>query len=881
MSNSGSSAIPQDQPGDQISPEPLLRTKLFIPPLRPNQVVRPRLIELLDKGLDRPLILVSAPAGYGKTTLLAGWLRQASIRSAWLSLDKRDNDPLHFLQYFLSALHQLTPLVGVDLLGMLQGIQPPPFEALLSLVINEIDKNALPCVLVLDDFHLIEAQPILEMLTFLLEHMPAQMHLVLLSRADPPLPLARLRARDQLLNIRLDPLRFTSDEISLFLNGVLGLKLTPPDIAALEKRTEGWIAGLQLAALSMQNSPDVHSFVTAFTGSHYYIMDYLTEEVLKQQSPAVSSFLLQTSILESMCAPLCSAVVAADQAAPVDSQSMLETLEGLNLFLIALDGERRWYRYHHLFSDLLSRRLEHQYPHLLPELHRRASEWYEQNEFIPEAIQHALEAGDLDRLACLVEQKGCYLLMTGEVQTLLGWIDSIGVHAQDRPWLAIQKAWALTLAGQLEQVDRALQEAERQVSSHTEASDYATMLGTIAADRSFLANYQGDMSLAVDFARLALQNLPDPDPPESDPLSLSMRSVANLILGELHWVEGDLEGASQVYAEAIRSSRAAGDIPMLISNTENLADILLELGQLQRADRLYAEILQVALRPDGRRLPAVGSVYARLSRVYYLWDDLPAAGRYARQCLELGRLWGNSISQVEAGLMLSQAEYALGNGEAARQALQSAEQLAGECRYSPRLAASTNASLMRLWLAHGEPERASAYLSKVGLSAGSLAENTDIPYLREPEYLLLLRLFLAGAEYDNALALAERLLRKPEADGRIAIQIEVLVLQALAFQAKKELPQALAALERAIRLAQPEGCRRVFLDEGKPLAKLLALYQSKQTAPGFAAELLSRMHLHLAPDQPAAQPLIEPLSLREQEVLAADRSRAFEPGDCQ
>jgi ATP/maltotriose-dependent transcriptional regulator MalT len=865
VSNTSSSPVPQELEIDQLSleqSEPLLRTKLFIPQVRSNQISRPRLFELLEGSLDKALILVSAPAGYGKTTLLSNWLRETRIPSAWLSLDKRDNDPVHFLQYFLSALHQIVPTVGLDLLDMLHGIQPPPFEALLSLVVNDIDQHPVPCVLVLDDFHVIEAQPILEMLCFLLDHMPHQMRLVLLSRTDPPLPLSRLRVRDQLLDVRLDQLRFTRDEIAVFLNGVMGLELTAPDIAAMEVRTEGWIAGLQLAALSMQSCRDVHGFVSAFTGSHYYIMDYLAEEVLRFQPQAVSTFLLQTSILDSMCASLCHAVVAENTTGPADSQARLETLEQMNLFLIPLDAERRWYRYHHLFADVLRRRLEHQYPDQLPELHQRASKWYEQNNFLPEAIQHALEAGDLDRAACLVEQNGCYLLMSGEVHTLLGWIEALGAPARVCPMLAIQKAWALTLAGSLDQVDRALQEAERLVLPAEGAPDFKTLLGTIAADRAFLASYQGDISLAVDFARQALEFLPD-----NEPLPQSMRSVANLILAEAGWMDGNLQQAGQIYAEAIRNCQAASDIPMLITNKANLADILFEQGQLEQAARIYSEILQIALRPDGRRSPSVANVYAKLSGLAYECNDLAAAARAARQCIAICQLWGNAGLHAEACIILARVEYALGNLESAQNALRLAERLVDECRLSPRQTGWLQSALARLWLSQGNPERAADFLLNRGLSIESTKDDIEIPYLRGPEYLLLVRLSLQREEYDHALALSRRLLQKFEAGGRMGLVIEVLVLQALAFQAKKDLPQALAILARAISLAQPEGYRRVFLDEGKPLARLLALFISQRTEAGYAAELLSQIRVDPGQVQPPSQSLIEPLSLRELEVL--------------
>jgi LuxR family maltose regulon positive regulatory protein len=591
-------------------------------------------------------------------------------------------------------------------------------------------------------------------------------------------------------------------------------------------------------------------------------MDYLAEEVLKQLPDKLSIFLLQTSILDRMCAPLCNAVVEVNAIEPVESQVMLETLDQMNLFVIPLDGERRWYRYHHLFTDVLNRRLEHKYPHQLPDLHRHASKWYEQNEFIPEAIQHALDAGDLDRAAQLVEQNGCFLLMSGEVYTLLDWIAAIGARARGCPWLAIQKAWALTLAGRLDQVDHALQDAERLVSSLEQASDLKTMLGTIAADRAFFASYQGDIRQAVDFAQQALENLPD-----SDPLSLSMRSVANLILGEACWMRGSLDEAQQIYTEAVRNSQATSDIPMLINNNANLADILLERGQLHQAAGIYSDILQIALRPDGRRLPSVARAYAKLGSIYYEWNQLDAAARYAHQCIELCQLWGNIGLQAEACLQLSRVEYVQGTLEIAKNTMRLADQLIDECQVSPRLSLWLKFSLARLWFDQGNLERLSSFLLKNGLTSECIQDDIEIPYLRETEYLLLLRFLLVRREYDVALALSRRLLQKPEADGRMGMVIEVLVLQALAFQAKKDLSHALAVLEKALSQAGPEGYRRVFLDQGKPMAKLLALAKSQRIEAGFAAELLSQMQLDPGQDPSAPQSLVEPLSLRELEVL--------------
>ena len=438
----------------------LLATKLHLPP--PSQILvnRHRLTETLTKNPRCNLTLVCAPAGYGKTTLISNWLHETRILSAWLSLDEGDNDPVRFLQYFVAALHKIIPSIQPDLLGILQEKQASPFITLLNIIINEIDRHAEHFVLVLDDFHAIQAQPVLEIIAYLLDHMPAVMHLVLLTRTDPPLPISRLRVRNQLVEIRADQLRFTRDEIVSFLTEAMGLGLSPEDITAMEARTEGWIAGLQLAAVSMQGIPDVHGFVSAFTGSHYYIMDYLTEEVLKRLPEKVSLFLLQTSILERMNGPLCEAVVEPGVIEDSNGQAMLEDLEHLNLFLIPLDDERRWYRYHHLFADVLNRRLERSYPHQPAELHRRVSRWYEQNGFIPEAIQHSLAAGDQDQAIRLIEQNGVLLLIRGEVITLLKWIDAVESRSQTNPWLYIFKAWAFALSGNLDQVNGMLRNAE-------------------------------------------------------------------------------------------------------------------------------------------------------------------------------------------------------------------------------------------------------------------------------------------------------------------------------------------------------------------------------------------------------------------------------------
>jgi LuxR family transcriptional regulator, maltose regulon positive regulatory protein len=838
---------------------PLLATKFYFPPGRQNLVSRSRLIERLQQGLQCPLTLVSAPAGYGKTTLMSEWRAGVgrSIPTAWLSLDTNDDDPARFLTCLIGALETLEPGRCEAALALLQSPQPPSGQSILTVLLNELGQSDEPFVLVLDDYHFVTAQPVHEALTFILEHQPPQMHLVLLTRTDPPLPLARLRVRNQLVDIRADHLRFTPDEIAVFLNQVMGLKLSADDIAAMEARTEGWIAGLQLAALSMQGCPDIHSFVSAFTGSHYYIMDYLAEEVLKLQPESVRSFLLETSILDRLCGPLCDAVVEVDKTQPVEGQAMLEALEHMNLFLMPLDDKRRWYRYHHLFADVLNRRLEHLFPHQLPELHRRASQWYELNGFIPEATHHALMAGDQRRVAQLVEQNGCTLIMRGEVVTLLKWIEAVESYSQTHPWLAIQKAWALSLTGRLDQVEQTLQPAERLISSLEPTLEVRIMLGTIAAARAYSANMQGEARLAADFARQALEYLPD-----NDPFPQSLRSVATAALGDASWITGNVEEARLAYTEAVRIGQAADNIHMVIIANSNLAHILIELGRLHQAARIYSETLQMATRPDGQRSPLADGIYVGLSRVSYEWNHLEVAAQYTHRCIALCRQWENYDLLVVGYVMLARLEHVQGNPDQAQEAMRAAEQLASECRLSSRRSTWVETALARLWMAQGNLDRPSHLVRESGITIAD-----DIPYLREPEYLILLRVLLAQGDHDAALALSERLLRPTEATHRMGQVIEILVLQALALQGKKELAQALVALERALSLAQPEGYVRTFLDEGEPMAKLLYQAKSHRMGIGYAAELLSAMDEATGITQPPAQLLIEPLSLRELEVL--------------
>jgi LuxR family maltose regulon positive regulatory protein len=835
----------------------LLAPKLYTPPPCQILVLRPRLTAALSKALTSSLTLVSAPAGYGKTTLVSSWLCEASIPSAWLSLDGGDNDPVRFLLYFITTLNKIIPTIQSDLLGVLQEKQPDPFKALLNIIINEIAGHTTPFVLVLDDFHTIYAQPILEMITHLLDHMPPRMHLVLISRTDPPLPLSRLRVCSKLAEIRADQLRFTREEIATYLNEALGLRLSSGDIAALESRTEGWIAGLQLASIAMQGGKDVHRFVSEFTGSHHYIMDYLAEEVLKRLPEKVRKFILQTSILTSMCGSLCDAVVEPGDASLENGQAMLEVLEAMNLFVIPLDDRRQWYRYHHLFADVVALRLKHLFPQQLPKLHHRASHWYEQNGMISEATHHAIMAGNQARAAQLVEQNGCSLLMRGEGFTLLKWVESVAPYTQTHPWLSILKSWGLALTGNLDQVEPTLRMAEGLFSPLSPAIEAKIMLGSIAAVRAYMANVHGEAQHAADNAHKALEYLP-----VSNDFSCSMRSLATSIHGDASWINGDLEEARNAYLEAVQISEAAGNIYMTMIAKSNLANVLTEQGELHQAARIYAETLQNAHYPDGQELPMADRLFAGLGSISYEWNHLEDADQHIQRCIELCKQWGNTNLLAKSYVSLAWLEQARSNFIKAQEAMRAAELMLNERRLSPRQSSVAQLALAHWWIIRGSQERASLLIQRLGLNV-----DDELPSAREPEYLLLLRLLLAQGEYDAALSLAERMLHKAEAGKRAGRVIELLVLQALISQKKKDIDQALEVLGKALSLAQPEGYVRIFLDEGEPMVKLLFQAKAHRIGLGYASELLSALGEVFITELPPAQLLIEPLTLRELEVL--------------
>lgn len=869
---------------------PILSTKLYIPPLRPNLTPRPRLIERLNRGLRQApgVTLISAPAGFGKTTLVNEWLRQSDLCAAWLSLDETDNDPVRFLTYLVAALQQIGHTIGQIGQGIVQTPHSAPTEAMLTVLINEIAATSTPFVLVLDDYHVIKAQSIHHALTFLLEHLPPHtgpggqcqgMHMVITCRADPPLPLARWRGRGQLTELREADLRFTSEEAAAFFNRISGLNLSAAQVKALVNRTEGWITGLHLAALSMQGHDDLTGFINGFTGSHRYILDYLTDEVLSRQPEEVQGFLLRTSILDRLSGPLCDAVVvrgAGEQRSrgendlsapppdssapwpvgpPASSQEILEYLESANLFLISLDDERHWYRYHHLFADLLRHRLRRNSPGQLPALHRRASEWYEQNGLPAEAIGHALAAADFERAAALIEQSAREVLTRGEIAMLLSWLDNLPDElAHSRPRLRIFNAWARAMTGQPDAAESYLQDI-----------DSEGLQGEVAAVRAYMAFLQQD-SCAIELSRQALEHLPKQNS--------FMRSIMAMRLGTAYyWALGDPVAAMRSLTEAISLGQAAGDSYLVLMATSTLGQAQQMRGQLYQAAETYRQALQLATRSSaqgegrgrgsGHPPPFAGLAHIGLAGLLYEWNDLDEAQRHAQEGIRLGER-GQSVDVLQGGcsyLTLAQVYQARGEVDNALEMMRKAEQFAQSHNqaYVIALAAALRA---RLWLVQGNVTAASRWAQERGLSA-----NDELSYARETEYITLARVLLAQGQAGEALGLLARLLEAAQAAERMGSTIKVLALQALTFEAQGDVDRAVSALEQALCLAEPESYIRTFVDEGWPMAALLRQALSQGLAPSYTSRLLAALGESAGPASPVAQPLIEPLSERELEVL--------------
>jgi len=831
--------------------------------------------------LGGKLTLVSAPAGFGKTTLLSTWLDASSSRAAvWLSLDVADNDPARFWRYFITAVDQLQPGSGETALVLLNSPQAPPMEAILTTLLNEVADLNADAVLILDDYHSVESHAVHEALTFLIEHLPSRIHLIISTRADPPLPLARLRARGEMTELRAADLRFTPEEAAAFLNQVMDLKLAAEDMADLETRTEGWVAGLQMAALAMHGHADVSAFIAAFTGSNRHVVDYLSEEVLGRQAEAVRTFLFETSILDRMCGALCDAVTYKD-----NSQEILEYLEHANLFVIPLDEERRWYRYHHLFTDVLRQQLRETDAELLPELHRRASVWFERQNLAVEAVHHALESHDFERAATLIEDIGLSVMLPGQGHTLLGWLDRLpDALVRSRPALCIVHAGALMFANESEAAEARLDDAESGLRPDTPADQANIILGRVAAVRGNLARISGDLASCVTLSRRALDLLPETE---------FMWVVARLNAAYEYLVSGDVTPTTErLVAEVIAPVRATGNPLTILRCIINLARLELLQGCLRQAAATFEEAARVSSGPAGREV-LVGNpaYYFGMSDLLREWNDLDGAQRHLEQGMNLvtGMPTVDADVVVHGFITLARLHQARGEYGAAIATLEDLLHLAYQRTFFAPLVARGVAAKARVQIAQGDLASAIDWMEENGLCA------QDEPgYLHEDEYLTLARVLVAqgrrnpiGLYLDDALHLLDRLLRSAEVGERTRSVIEILDLQALAMHAWSEAGGAFAVLERALTLAEPEGYVRVFVDEGVPMKAVLSgLLKVRRKADrgtqhlpslGYIRRLLAALESPhtstesfapggYAPGQDQAP--LDPLTAREREVLA-------------
>jgi len=712
------------------------------------------------------MTLICAPAGFGKTTLISEWIAGWDRPAAWLSLDGGDNDPTRFVAYLVAALQTVAPNIGEGVLGLLQSPQPPPTQSILTALLNEISAIPNDFVLVLDDYHVIDARAVDDALAFLIEHLPPRMHLVVATREDPNLPLSRLRVRGQLSELRATDLRFAPTEAAEFLRGVMGLELSEEDIGALETRTEGWIAGLQLAALSMRGREDVPNFIRAFAGDNRYILDYLVEEVLQRQPERVRSFLLQTSILDRLSGPLCDAVT--DQE---EGNARLETLERGNLFVVPLDDKRHCYRYHHLFADVLSAHLMAEQPDQVSTLHRRASEWYEHNGSAADAIRHALAAEDFVRAAGLVELAVPAMRRSRQEATLLGWLKALPdevVHV--RPVLSVDYAGALLQGGELEGVDARLQDAERWLDTTADLrarpdvpaaamvvvdeEEFRRLPGAIAVLRAGQALARGDVPETVTYARRALDLVPEDD--------YFRRGAAAALLGLASWARGDLEAAHRSYADGMASLQKAGNISDAVGGALALADIRIAQGRLRKAMRTYERALQLATEQGDPVMRGTADMYVGMSELHRERDDLHAATQHLLRSKEQGEHTGFPQNPYRWRVAMARILEAQGDLDGALDLLHEAERLyVSDFFPNVRPIAALKA---RMWVAQGRLGEALGWAREQGLSA-----HDDLGYLREFEHSTLARVLLARYKSDReehsiheAIGLLERLLQAAE-----------------------------------------------------------------------------------------------------------------------
>lgn len=819
---------------------PILATKLYVPLPRSKVVLRTRLISRLNESMQSKLTLVSASAGFGKTTLVSEWADQCVHPVTWLSLDKEHSDYVCFLTYLITALQKIKADIGEGVLKVLQSPQLPPVKSILISLLNEITTIPDSFVLVLDDYHLTDSKEVDNVLTFLLEHIPPKMHLVIATREDPHLPLARLRGQGQLTELRVIDLRFTSSESVEFLDRVMGLEISSENIMLLTMRTEGWVAGLQLAAISMQRNEDTSGFIDSFTGSHHFVLDYLIEEVLNQQSESVQIFLLCTSILDRMCGSLCDSVLLSSSSS---GQETLEFLEQSNMFIIPLDNERHWFRYHHLFAELLRHRLSQSDVLLrgdrsVTELHICASEWYENNGLGMEAFHHSAAANDIDRSLRLIEEKGVAIHSHGAVASVLNWLKSLPKTVMDKnPLLWISYASVSLGFGQISGVEQKLKAAEAALEDVGSNENSRDMTGRIATMRAILGVTQYDTETMKTQSLRALEYL--------HPENLSSRTTAAWTLGQAYEQSGDHSAARNTYNDALSIGQTSGNVVFTILAMEGLGYMEEVENKLHLAVQTYQKILKLV---GDQPLPVLSDVYLGLARIFYQWNDMDSALQYANSSIELARLFENTIDRfIVCEIFLSNLKLASGDIDAAASLLAETSRSVQQNNFIHRIPEVSAQQVLTL-IKQGDLE-----------AAAEIADKHKLPISQA-------RIYLASGNASGALAILEPLDQKLEGRDWDHEKLNVMVVKSIALNIQGEKDEAFQVLVSVLTLTEPEGFIRIFIDEGFPMFRLLSEAAAKGIMPDYTKKLVAVFKAEKQQNE-NLQPLIEPLSQRELEVL--------------
>ncbi len=797
----------------------LLKTRLYIPATRPELISRPRLIDRLNEGLNHRLILIAAPAGYGKTTLLGNWVAQCGGAVAWLSLDEADNDPVRFLTYLIAAVQTIEAQFGQDIMTGLRSPQPPALEDWLPVLVNQLDSIGQPFVLILDDYHLITSPAIHQILAFLLDHQPPQMRLAIATRKDPPLPLSRLRARRQLIELRQADLRFTTAETMAFLQQEMGVTLAVEDVAALAGRTEGWIAGLQMAALSLRDKADVSRLIAAFGGSHEYIVDYFAGEVLARQPESLKAFLLRTSILDHMCGELCEAVTGQS-----DGQHTLEQLQHANLFVVPLDNERGWYRYHHLFRELLRKQLQYEAADSLPDLHRRASQWCEAHAFIEEAVEHALAAQDMGVLGQLLDDHAEAFFLRGEHVTLMRWIAALpDAQRRARPALGTLQAILLSASGKYQEVEIILQEVDQALVGVDESTPHnRQLLGRAAAAHAVAATLKDDPQTILFHAHRAL---------DLDTDKTGWRSGVLLAKTNAHLLLGDLTASIACLSEAINIAAAWNNPMLMLAVMPRLAQMYWMQGHLNQARQVCQTGLDYIDQRGLARSPLSDNLLITWGAILCERGEIDRATDFILRGLKSSQSGQVILNQHFAYRSLMRVCLAQHKQSAAEEYLRQAEALAPGHNISVQHTTALLGLKAQLFILQGRLTEA-----EITLRALTDQSDEDIPLTHHGRlYLSQVQLHLAQGNFSAANQTLDRLFRFSQASGQQRWVIPIQILRAMRWLSQQDLPQALVALEPAMEAAGPEGFVQDFLDEGEPMKQLLNEADSPQNKAGICA----------------------------------------------